>query len=223
MRWLTLLTVPLVALTMPAADEPANKLVVDKTAQTITIPAKVAPRKLPNLAEIYPIEVVACFSAPKGKKAHETVFVIDDVKPSEVHQALESLGLKPGSPAIGEEKGPASGPALNVFVDLPTPEGNKKVPIHQVLVDKTTQKPLPKSVKFLFTGSVQTQPDPDKPEKVYGADVTGTFIAVYPVTAETVLQTSLTMKEEKLIKLDANAKLLPKEGTAVKLILEVAK
>ena len=52
--------------------------------------------------KIYPIEVVACWANPKGKKAHETVLTID-VKPSDVHKALESIGLKPGKPARGED------------------------------------------------------------------------------------------------------------------------
>ena len=58
-----------------------------------------APRKIddPRYKEIYPIEVVACWPFPKGQKAHETVVTIE-VKPSAVHKALESLGLKPGTP-----------------------------------------------------------------------------------------------------------------------------
>ncbi len=56
---------------------------------------------------------------------------------------------------------------------------------------------------------------------MYGADLSGTLISIFPVTNETVFQTNLTMKEEKYVKLETNKKLLPKEGTAVKLILEV--
>ena len=50
---------------------------------------------------------------------------------------------------------------------------------------------------------------------------TGTLIAVFPVTDETVLQSSLTMKEEKYLKLEVNKDVLPKEGEPVKLVLEV--
>ena len=79
---------------------------------------------------------------------------------------------------------------------------------------------MPK-VHWRFTGSVMKQPDPDKADKVYGADLTGTLISIFPVTNETVFQTNLTMKEEKYVKLETNKKLLPKEGTAVKLVIEV--
>jgi len=81
---------------------------------------------------------------------------------------------------------------------------------------------MPK-VKWRFTGSVQTQPDPAKDEKVYGADLTGTLLSIFPVTNETVFQTSLTMKEEKYLKLETDKKLLPPEGTPVKLVIEVPK
>src|SRR5215813_15325461 len=71
---------------------------VDKDKRTVTIDAKIAPRKLEYLkGEIYPIEVIACWPHPKGKKAHETIVTID-VMPSAVHKALEEVGLKAGKP-----------------------------------------------------------------------------------------------------------------------------
>jgi hypothetical protein len=201
-----------------AADE---GVAVDKEKRTVTIPAKVAPRKIddPRYKEIYPIEVIACWAFPKGQKAHETVVTID-VKPSEVHKALESLGLKAGTPVMGEGKNPPQGPALNVYLEVPGADGQpRRLPIEKVLVDPKTNKAMPK-VQWRFTGSAMTQPDPNKADKVYGADLTGTLIAIFPVTDQTVVQTNLTLKVEKLVKLETNKKLLPREGTAVKLILE---
>ncbi|MBC7816169.1 MAG: hypothetical protein IAG10_04650, partial [Planctomycetaceae bacterium] len=84
-----------------AQDKPAEAIKVDKEKKTVTIACKIALRKLPNLSEIYPIEVIASLPAPKGQKAHETV-VTFDAKPSDIHKAVESLGLKPGKPAKGE-------------------------------------------------------------------------------------------------------------------------
>src|SRR5947208_1134745 len=88
-----------IALTMGAhlfaADDPAG-IVVDAANKSITIPAKIAPRKLAKLDQIYPVEVIACWPESKnGQKAHETV-VVFDINPSEVHKALESCGLKAG-------------------------------------------------------------------------------------------------------------------------------
>ena len=199
-------------------------IVVDKPAKTITINAKIAPRKLPHLkGEIYPLEVIATWAHPKGKKAHETIVTIDDsIKPSEIHKALESLGLKAGTPVQGE--GEPKGPAVNVYFLVPDGSGiDKKVTIDKAMIDPKNGKTFPKTVEWRFTGSAMVQPDPDKAEKVYGADVMGTFLAIFPVTKETVFQTSLTIENEKFLKLEVNNKLMPKEGTAVKLVIEVKK
>jgi hypothetical protein len=186
---------------------------VDKDKRTLTIPAKIAPRKLPNLKQIYPIEVIATFPAPRGQKAHETV-VTYDVKPSAIHKALVGLGLKAGKPALGEN-GKATGPLVELFLEL---NGNK-IPIEETLVDLKSGKTLPK-MKWHFTGSAEKMPDPEKDDKVYGADLSGTLITIFPVTDDTVFQSDLGAKAEGKWKLEVNRKLLPKEGTAVKLIIQ---
>jgi hypothetical protein len=223
-RWLSgVCGILLAALPAQAADEGASRGIrIDKQARSITIDAKVAPRKLEYLkGEIYPIEVIACWPHPRGKKAHETVVTID-VKPSAIHKAMESLGIKPGTPVMGESKQPPQGPEVKLFIEVMTPEGkSKRIPIDKTLIDPKTKLPLPKSVRWRFTGSVLSKPDPNKPETVYGADLTGTLIAIFPVTNETVFQTNLTMKEEKYLKLETNPHYLPKEGTLVKLVIVV--
>jgi hypothetical protein len=209
------------ARTAPSAD-PETAVVVDKAKRQVIVDAKVAPRKIddPRYTQIYPIEVVACYPFPRGQKAHETVVTIE-AKPSEIHKGLEALGLKPGAPVVGEVKDAPSGPEVKIFLEFPGPDGQpKRVPIERTMVDIQTGKPL-KSLKWRFTGSALVKPDPNKDEKVYAADRSGTLIAIFPVTNETVFQTNLTMKEEKFVKLETDKKLLPKEGTPVKLILEV--
>lgn len=207
-------------------EEAKPGIAVDKGKRTVTIDAKIAPRIINDPrykredGKPYPIEVIACYPFPKGQKAHETVVTID-VKPSEVHKALESLGLKAGKPVMGESKEAAQGPEVKIYLQIPGEDGNRKrLPIERVLIDPKTNKSMPK-VHWRFTGSALKQPNPDKPDKVYGADLTGTLIAIFPVTTETVFQSNLTMKEEKYVKLETNTKLLPKEGTAVKLVLEI--
>jgi hypothetical protein len=196
----------------------AATIAVDRQRRTISIPCKVAPRKLPTLKEIYPLEVVASFPSPRGQKAHETI-VTFSCKPSEVHQALESLGLKPGKPARGEGQ-QAAGPEIRVYLEVPGFAGRPRVvPVEKLMVDLRTGKPMP-PLRWIFTGSALRQPDPMKDDKVYGADLSGTLIALMPVTDETVLQTHLTMKEERLVKLDTNKNILPEEGTDVRLVLE---
>jgi len=204
------------------AQEKPSGIKVDRDRKAVIIDAKIAPRKLADpkfKGEIYPIEVIATWAYPKGQKAHETVVTIE-VKPSEVHKALESLGGRAGKPVRGDTTDRPSGTEINIYLEIPSDTGSRKVSIDRLLIDPRTGKTMPK-VKWFFTGSVLSQPDPNKDEKVYGADLTGTLIAVFPVTNETVLQSSLSMKEEKYLKLETNKKLLPAEGTAVKLVLEL--
>ena len=211
------------SLCVPFMTRATDGVSVDPEKRTVTIDAKIAPRKMDDpkfQGVIYPIEVIACWPYPKGQKAHETVVTID-VKPSEVHQALEKLGLKPGTPVMGESKEPPQGPEVIVYLQFDGPDGrSKRVPIEKTLLDPKTNKNMPK-VKWRFTGSKMTKPSPDKDETVYGADLTGTLIAIFPVTDETVFQTNLTMKDEPLIKLETNTKVLPEIGTDVLLVIQV--
>ena len=230
MRRIVAAAIVLILTTASSADDKVPGVVVDKAKRTITIDAKVAPRKIEHPAykgEIYPIEVIACWPflgepGKGGEKAHETVVTIDTkLKPSAVHKALEELGLKPGEPVAVDGKVP-KGPKINVYIEITGSDGEpKRLSMDKVLLDPKTKKPFPKSIEFRFTGSAMIQLDPEKPDKTYGADQSGTLIAMYPVTAKTVCQTSLTLKEEKYLKLETNKEVLPKEGTPVKLVLEV--
>jgi hypothetical protein len=213
---LLLLVAASFASAQPAAPAPGG-IVIDKANKTITIPCRIAPRKLDYLDQIYPIEVIATMPHPKGKKAHETV-VNFDITPSDVHKALESFGLKAGKPVKGD--GVASGPELLVKLEIPDGAGGTQVvPIEKSLVDKRSGKVMP-ALKWYFTGSA-VRKDPDSGKMVYGADDTGTLIGIFPVTDDVVIQSNLTMKDEPIIKMETNKKLLPPEGTPVKLIIQV--
>ncbi len=221
--WAWVLCVPWVlgSILPTSAGDKDTGVKVDKAKKTITIDAKIAPRKLPQYKEIYPIEVIACWPDPKGKKAHETVVTIEAL-PSAVHKGLVELGLKPGTPVMGGEKEEPKGPAVKVYLEIPQPDGEvKRVTIDKTMVDKNNGKPFPKSIEWRFTGSVMSKPDPNKNEEVYGADLTGTLISIFPVTNQTVLQTNLSMQYERFLKLETNPNVLPKEGAPVKLVLEV--
>ncbi|OAI47116.1 hypothetical protein AYO44_10080 [Planctomycetaceae bacterium SCGC AG-212-F19] len=205
-----------------AADDktPPKGLKVDKEAKTVTLDCKIAPRKLPHLAQIYPIEVIACYPHPKGQKAHETVITFEDVKPSQIHKAMEDLGLKPGKPAKGENA-KASGPEVKFLLEFTGADGKmKRLPFEQILVDIKSGKPI-KPLTWHFTGSIMKNIDPEKDDKVYAADYSGTLIGIFPVTDELVFQAHLTLKEEAEDKMEIAKDLLPKEGSPAKLIIQV--
>jgi outer membrane protein assembly factor BamB len=204
----------------PAGVTALNKpITVDAKAKTVTVPCRIAMRKLPTLKEIYPLEVIASLPYPRGQKAHETV-VTFDVKPSDVHKAVTSLGLKPGKPAKGTGAA-AVGPEVQITLRFPGITGKPRtIPIAKTLVDTRTGKPMP-PLKWRFTGSVMRKRDPSKPDLTFGADLTGTLISIFPVTDETVFQSNMTLKEESLLKLETNKSILPPLGTEVKLIIKV--
>src|SRR2546422_10784150 len=115
-------------------QEKSGGVVVDKDKRTITVDCKIAPRKMEDpkfQGKTYPIEIIACYPYPKGQKAHETVVTID-VKPSDVHKALEELGLKAGKPVSGQTKETPQGPEVSVYVEIPRENDKpRRVPIER--------------------------------------------------------------------------------------------
>jgi hypothetical protein len=213
---MVLVLLPVILVPSSPAGEKAT-LVIDKDKKSVAIPCKIAPRKLANLSQIYPLEVVATFPAPKGQKAHETV-VTFDVKPSAVHKALESLGAKAGKPGLGE-RAKASGPEVTISLEIfSQTDKPKTIPIEEAMVDLNTGKTLTR-IKWLFTGSAMKPIDPEKDDLIYGADLSGTLITIFPVTDDTVIQTNLAAQDEKNWKLELNRKILPPEGAPVRLII----
>ena len=106
-------------------------------------------------------------------------------------------------------------------IEVPGPDDRpKRVPVYKTLIDPKTNKSMPKEVEWRFTGSVLSKPDPAKEKTVYGADLSGTLITIFPVTNDTVFQTALSGKDESKWKLETNKELLPKVGAPAKLSIE---
>src|SRR5260370_16089098 len=140
--------VPLMACARLDAGKDDSGVHVDKAKRTVRIDAKIAPRKMDDpkyQGKIYPIEVIACWPYPKGQKAHETVVTIE-AKPSAVHKALVGLGLKPGQPVMGESKKPPEGPEINLYIEVPGPDGLPRlIAIDKALIDPKTNNTSPKT------------------------------------------------------------------------------
>src|SRR5262245_60531237 len=118
----------------------------------------------------------------------------------------------------GRQKG--GRPKTKGFPEFTGQDGKaKRLPIEQTMVDRKTQKPIG-MLKWHFTGSVSKQPDPEKNDKVYGSDVTGTLMTLLPVTDEAVIQSNLKAEDEPAFKLETNKCVLPREGSPAKLVIE---
>jgi hypothetical protein len=199
-------------------DRRVSTLTVDAKARLLSLTCWIAPRKLKHLDEQYPIEVAATWPHPQGQKAHETIVVFGALKPSEIHAGLVKLGLKPGQVAIGEGA-EAKGPEVDVLLEFKADNGKLvTLPLEKCLIHRESGK-SPAPLQWRFTGSAMKQPDPEKDEQVYGADLTGTLLSLFPVTDACVLQTQLTMEDEPNYRLETNTEVLPAEGTEVRMIL----
>ncbi len=112
-----------------------------------------AIRKLPQLDQNIRLK----WSEPtpsRGQKAHETVVTFKGVRPSDLHAAIESLGLKPGKHAYGEGQ-TATGPTVKMLIEITGTDGKtQRLPIEQVLVHRDNRK-ADVPLKWHFTGSVK--------------------------------------------------------------------
>jgi len=201
----------------------AGGILVDKKNSRVIIDVEIAPRKLPHLKQIYPIEVMV--AGAQGKKAHETVLV-SDASPGQVHRALEQLGLKAGRPGIADKRRPV-GPEVRIWIEYPGRSGlSKKVDLASAVVDRRTGLALDGGasaaegrVRWLFTGSAMVKVDPASEKRSYGADFSGTMVTIFPVTDETVFQSTLGMDAEALFSLEV-AGILPPVGSKARLLIE---
>ncbi len=74
-------------------------------------------------------------------------------------------------------------------------------------------------VRWLFTGSAMVKVDPASEKRSYGADFSGTMVTIFPVTDETVFQSTLGMDAEALFSLEV-AGILPPVGSTARLLIE---
>ncbi len=139
-----------------------------KNADKLVLPGLIADRKT---------QTVEVFAETTGLDAESIIeFLLVDqtsghgyealvwsyAKPSDVHRALEFIGLKPGSPiAPATGRFWSDGDPVAVTVQV---EEDKPFPMEELILDSKTGKPLP-AEGFVFAGSVRL------PDGQYAADV----------------------------------------------------
>ncbi len=96
---------------------------------------------------------------------------VTDAKPSDIHQALEFIGLQPGRPVD-----PAAfrfhprGPRVDLWFETQEKDGPRRIRVEDTIMDRRTTKGLPPE-GFVFTGSVRVPRQDDPTKTDYAADV----------------------------------------------------
>jgi hypothetical protein len=129
-------------------------LVADRKAQSVEVLAETTGLKAEEIIEFLLVDQ----SSGHGYEA----LVWSYAKPSDIHRALEFVGLKAGSPVNpGAGRFWSDGDPVAVTVRV---DDEKPFPMEELILDMKTGKPLP-AEGFLFTGSVKL------PDGKYAADV----------------------------------------------------
>jgi hypothetical protein len=156
----------------------------------------------------------------KGGKAYESVFE-SAVEPMALLEGLKKIGLKPGKPAREEDdkKFPPEGDALRIYVEWKDGEKARREPIGAFVLDTATGKPMGVS-DWLFTGSKKGFiPDLERQDLLV---LTSKNLVALHHSDPTVLAANSTATADGN-RYKANKDLLPREGTAVKIVFEAAK
>lgn len=153
---------------------------------------------------------------PRGK-TYESLFEAGPIDPMKLFEGLKKIGAKPGHPA--KEDATAKGDKLKISVEWKDGEKTRTEPIEAFILDEETKKPMEKA-GWIFAGS--------KEGFVPEIDAMGLMV----VSSKNLMglyqgdPTPLITNPTPIItghRYKANRQLLPKEGTPVKIIMEVAK
>ncbi len=203
----------------------------DKDKREVRVAAETTKRTTPQ-GKAWPIEVFLCVE--RGKM-HETVFHTS-AKPSELHKALESIGLKKGEPALPAESTEngkyvePKGDKVDVFVEWTNTDGKmRREPWNKMVVTgqgsgdptKSVQRGEMKEVaamSWLFVGS-RMGINPDSGAPIYGADDNKSIATVNHNDVTAVLQLPGGDKEGFIFD---TSTAVPPPGTKVTLILRPA-
>ena len=171
-----------------------------------------------NMREGGWLELLACTPTTR---THESILVVD-AKPSQVHLAIQMLGLEPGAPMFwryvdGEyELDPAHGPAVTVTVVYQQDGHTVEVPANQWVINRQTDQTLAEPV-WIFTGS-SFDDSQDLPN--YRADVEGSILSLVHFGDEVLARQTTTTSQSDEGLLQPNTDQIPEVGTPVKIRLQ---
>ena len=186
-----------------------GRIVVDKRHGRFTVPGRV------HLLD-KPLEYLA--SAPGGMKEYETLLVVE-ASGTEFNLACILLGLERDpaqSPAYQFSQQPLAGPRVAISIGWQDGDARRQVPAAEALLEQGADT-KPEAVEWVYTGSI-----PPTPQTPFAADVTGTLVG-FVHDPNTVIDAVRGLGIGAYGSVNGNSTLLPPVGTAVELVVEVAR
>jgi hypothetical protein len=190
-----------------------DPLVIDEKAGQVTFGAKVLK------TDVHP-QLKGCIEyliTMPGGKSYESCFETGALDALKLYLGLQKIGAAPGKPAA--EGKPAEGCKLRITVEWKDGDKPRKEPIESFVHDDTTQKRMEK-VEWIFSGSKGGYvPETDREGLLVLS--TKNLMGLYQGDATPLITNPTPLMTGNRYKV--NKALLPKEGTPVKIIIEVAK
>jgi hypothetical protein len=153
---------------------------------------------------------------PRGK-SYESCFETGALDAMKLYEGLKKIGAKPGKPAA--ENAPAEGAKLKISVEWKDGDKTRTEPIEAFVYDETTKKPMEK-VQWIFAGSKEGFV-PELEGMGLMVCAMKNLMGLYQGDPSPLITNPVPLMTGNRYKV--NKELLPKEGTPVKIIMEVAK
>ncbi len=186
---------------------------VDEKAGSVSFSGKACKTDVyPQLKGMIEFAIVM----PKGK-AYESLFEAS-VDPIKLSEALKKIGAKPGMPAH-DEKSPATGDKLKISVQWKDGDKERSEPIETFIQDLETKKQM-ETPGWIFQGSKEGFV-PELGDMGLLVLANKNLIGLYQGEGSCLLTNSAPLMSGHRYK--ANKELLPKAGTPVKIVMQVAK
>ena len=194
----------------PAKPVDPNAIIVNKSARTASIPARVAPQGTQSALK----GMVEYLLVARGGKAYETVFITYR-RPDEIHDALAEIGLHAGQPA-GAGALPGGSP-VSIFVEYKSDGKKVRRSADEFLVIASSGKTV-KPRPWVYTGSINAT-DPSSGKRLLQALLTGSIVALHSADGSALLQNPRAESlKDNFYK--ANVKALPPAGMPLRLIFQ---
>lgn len=199
------------------AAQNADKPDIDEKAGTVAFTARVVKQDV--YAELKGVIEYAIVN--KGGKAYESLFEAA-VDPLALREALQKVGVEPGKPATEDDEGkphPPTGGKLALRVEWKDGDKARSEPLEAFIIDTTTGKAMA-PVQWLFTGSKKGFV-PALERSDFMVLNTNNLVALHHGDGTVLVTNPVVSTTGNRYK--TNKDLLPKEGTAVRIVMQAVR